>query len=566
MMTLTNADILPNRKQRMGLIVFAALLVLPLVVGAEENTDLSTIHQIKKEAFENSRVMDHLFYLVDVNGPRQTGSPGFQAAADWAVKRLSEWGLQNVKQEKWEPYGQGWSTNRFSAHLVEPQYETLIGVPLAWSPSTEGVISAQPLCTPLKREPVLKADEVAIEQFINRYKGKLKNATLLIAPLKDVKVQSTVAHKRFSEAELGERAVAPELLTPIDYDDPELEVPDDPEKRRDFLARAPEWFQEKQRNDRRRIQNRLNQFLAGEGVRLVIHPASRGDGGTVFPPRAGSRDLKDVSPPPSIAITPEQYNRIYRLSERKIPVRIEVEVRAQFYRDTESSINVIAELAGGNLKEEIVMIGAHLDSISAGLGATDNAAGCAVVLEAARILKNLNLKLNRTVRLVLWGGEEEGLLGSKAYVKKHFGDPETMQLKAEHARLAAYFNLDNGTGKIRGIYLQDNDMVRPIFRSWLEPFRDLGATTLSIRRTGGTDHLSFDNVGLPGFQFIQDPIEYETRTHHSSMDVYERIQPGDLMQSSALMAAFVFQAANRAEMLPRKPLPKPQPKIRPVIP
>ena len=549
----------------MGLIVFAALLVLPLVVGAEENTDLSTIHQIKKEAFENSKVMDHLFYLVDVNGPRQTGSPGFQAAADWAVKRLSEWGLQNVKQEKWEPYGQGWSTNRFSAHLVEPQYETLIGVPLAWSPSTEGVISAQPLCTPLKREPVLKADEVAIEQFIDRYKGKLKNATLLIAPLKDVKVQSTVAHKRFSEAELGERAVAPELLTPIDYDDPELEVPDDPEKRRDFLARAPEWFQEKQRNDRRRIQNRLNQFLADEGVRLVIHPASRGDGGTVFPPRPGpgSRDPKDISPPPSIAITPEQYNRIYRLSERKIPVRIEVEVRAQFHRDTESSINVIAELAGGSQKEEIVMIGAHLDSISAGLGATDNAAGCAVVLEAARILKNLNLKLNRTVRLALWGGEEEGLLGSKAYVKKHFGDPETMQLKAEHARLAAYFNLDNGTGKIRGIYLQDNDMVRPIFRSWLEPFRDLGATTLSIRRTGGTDHLSFDNVGLPGFQFIQDPVEYETRTHHSSMDVYERIQPGDLMQSSALMAAFVFQAANRAEMLPRKPLPKPQPKVRP---
>ena len=288
----------------------------------------------------------------------------------------------------------------------------------------------------------------------------------------------------------------------------------------------------------------------------MIHPASRGDvSGTVFPPRPGpgSRDPKDISPPPSIAITPEQYNRIYRLSERKIPVRIEVEVRAQFHRNTENSINVIAELAGGSQKEEIVMIAAHLDSISAGLGATDNAAYCAVVLEAARILKNLNLKLNRTVRLALWGGEEEGLLGSKAYVKKHFGDPETMQLKAEHARLAAYFNLDNGTGKIRGIYLQDNDMVRPFFRFWLEPFRDLGATTLSIRRTGGTHHLSFDNVGLPGFQFIQDPVEYETRTHHSNMDVYERIQPGDLMQSSALMAAFVFQAANRAEMLPRKP-------------
>jgi Zn-dependent M28 family amino/carboxypeptidase len=238
-------------------------------------------------------------------------------------------------------------------------------------------------------------------------------------------------------------------------------------------------------------------------------------------------------------------------------------VRAQFHRETENSINVIAELPGGSQKEQIVMMGAHLDSVSAGLGATDNAAGCAVVMEAARILKSLDLRLNRTVRLALWGGEEEGLLGSKAYVKRHFANPETMKLTAEHARLAAYFNVDNGTGKIRGVYLQDNDMVRPVFQSWLEPFRDLGATTLSIRRTGGTDHLSFDAVGLPGFQFMQDPVEYETRTHHSNMDVYERIQPGDLMQASAIMASFVFQAANRVEMLPRKPLPKPQPEVRP---
>ena len=549
---------------RIGALFFLIALSPELV--AEENIDLATIHAIKKEAFESSRVMDHLFYLVDVHGPRQTGSPGFQAAADWAVSRLTEWGLRNVQQEKWDSYGQGWSTEWFSAHLVEPQYQTLIGVPLAWSPSTKGVVSGQPLCAPLKRDSILRRDEAEIEQFIGKYKGKLKNQILLVAPLIEVKVQTTVAHRRFSDAELLESATAPPLLTPIDYDDQELEIPDDPEKRRDFLERAPVWFQEKQRAARLRIQNRLNQFLVEEGVRLVIHPAFRGDGGTVFPPRAGSRDPKDVVPPPSIAITPEQYNQIYRLVERKVPVRIEVEVRSRFHRETDSSMNVIAELPGNNQKDEIVMMGAHLDSVSAGLGATDNAAGCAVILETARILKSLNLKLGRTVRLALWGGEEEGLLGSKAYVKKHFGDPETMKLTAEHAKLAAYFNLDNGTGKIRGVYLQDNDMVRPIFRLWLEPFRDMGATTLSIRRTGGTDHLPFDAVGLPGFQFIQDPVEYETRTHHSNMDVYERIQPGDLMQASAIMASFIFHAANRPEMLPRKPLPKPQPKVRPEKP
>jgi carboxypeptidase Q len=550
----------------MRISVLIVLLAFSQILAAEEKTDLGVIHQIKKEAFENSRVMDHLFYLVDVCGPRQTGSPGFQAAADWSVKRLQEWGLANATQEQWGPYGQGWSTSLFSAHLVQPQYETLIGVPLAWSPSTEGLVSGRPLCAPLKRESILKRDEAAIDEFIGKYKGKLKNEILLIAPLKDVKVQATVAHQRFNDAELAERSVAPEPVAPVDYDDPELEIPADPEKRSAFMEHAPAWYQTRLRKERQRIQNRLNQFLIEEGVRLILHPASRGDGGTVFPPRAGSRDPKDIAPPASIAITPEQYNRIYRLSASKVPVHLEVEVRAQFHRETENSINVIAELPGGSQKEEIVMMGAHLDSVSAGLGATDNAAGCAVVMEAARILKSLDLRLNRTVRLALWGGEEEGLLGSKAYVKRHFADPETMTLTPEHARLAAYFNVDNGTGKIRGVYLQDNDMVRPIFRSWLDPFRDLGATTLSIRRTGGTDHLSFDAVGLPGFQFIQDPVEYETRTHHSNMDVYERIQPGDLMQASAIVASFVVQAANRVETLPRKPLPKPQPEVRPEKP
>ena len=545
--------------------IFLCLCLTALSAGlrAEEPVDLNVVHRIRQEAAKNSQVMDHLFQLVDVHGPRLTGSPGFQGAADWAVEQLKEWGLQNVKQEKWGPFGQGWSIDRFSAHLVEPQYELLIGVPLGWSPSTASVVKGIPVLAPLERERSRKRDEAAVDDFIKEYKGKLKDQIVLIAPLKDVKPQAEAALKRWSGDELKERAEAPRMVPPIDFDDPDLEIPTDPEKRRDFFVQAPRWFREKNRNERRRIQNKLNQFLVDEGVLLVMHPATRGDGGTVFPPRSGSRVVEDTVPPPSIAITPEQYNRICRLVEKEVAPRVEVEVRTQFHRDTLDSINVIAELPGTEKKDELVMIGAHLDSTAQSLGATDNAAGSAVMMEAMRILKALDLKLDRTVRLALWGGEEQGLLGSEAYVEEHFGDSETMRLTDRHQKLAAYFNFDNGTGKIRGVYLQGNDMVRPIFAAWLKPFEDMGATTLSIRNTGGTDHLSFDRVGLPGFQFIQDPVEYETRTHHSNMDAYDRVQPGDLMQASAIIASFVYHAANRAEMLARKPLPQPQPKEKP---
>ncbi len=312
-----------------------------------------------------------------------------------------------------------------------------------------------------------------------------------------------------------------------------------------------------------RIQGKLNKFLVDEGVALVILPAANGDGGTVFPPRMGDRDPDFPVPPPAIALTPEQYNRIVRLTEHGVEAQIEAETRTTFHRDTLDSINVISEIPGGEKADEIVMLGAHLDSTEAALGATDNGAGCAVMMEAVRILKALNLPLARTVRIALWGGEEQGLLGSEAYVKEHFGDPETMRLTAEHGNLSAYFNVDNGSGKIRGVYLQENDMVRPIFESWLRPFQDLDARTLSIRNTGGTDHLSFDAVGLPGFQFIQDPLEYNTRTHHSNMDAYDRAQPEDLMQAAAIVASFVYHAANREGKLPRKPLPEPAPLTKP---
>jgi hypothetical protein len=310
----------------------------------------------------------------------------------------------------------------------------------------------------------------------------------------------------------------------------------------------------------RQFRTKVNKFLHDQQPAVVVQTGYTGDGGTVFASSGGSREKKEPAPPPTVALTPEHYNRICRLIEHKIPVKVEFNIQAQFIDSPEESVNVVAEIEGAARKDEIVMLGAHLDSWHGGTGATDNAAGSAVAIEAMRILKSLNKPMDRTVRMALWSGEEEGLLGSKAYVKEHFADPEVMKPTSEHAKVSGYFNYDNGTGKIRGIYLQGNDMVRPIFQSWLEPFRDLGASAVSIRNTGGTDHLSFDAVGIPGFQFIQDPVEYATRTHHSNMDVYDRIQRGDLMQASAIMASFVYNTATRPEMLPRKPLPKPQPR------
>jgi len=504
-------------------VAYAALFCL-LLPAAGDQADLTVVHRIKTEAFENSRVMDHLFYLTDVHGPRLTNSPGYAGAAEWTAKRLREYGLDGVKMEKWGPFGRGWSYSRFAAHLIEPQYAPLIGFPLAWSPSTNGPVKGQPVLA------VLKADA-----DLEKHKGKLKGKIVLIDTPRPTPLQTSPPASRYSDQDLLERSLAPE-----------------PGQRRG--TPGPD------REQQRRFTARRNQFLRDEGALAVLTTGFRGDGGTVFASSGGSRDPKDPVPPPMAALTPEHYNRIVRLLEKKVPVRLEIEIQARFHEDSLDSVNVVADIPGGRKKDEIVMMGGHLDSWHPATGATDNAAGCAVVIEAARILMALDLKMDRTVRLGLWSGEEQGLLGSKAYVKQHFADPDTMALQPAHASLSAYLNYDNGGGKIRGIYLQGNDMVRPVFEAWLAPFKDLGASTVTIRSTGGTDHLPFAAVGLPAFQFIQDPMEYGTRTHHSNMDVYDRIQPGDLMQSSAVLASLVYHAAVRDQMLPRKPLPKPKPK------
>lgn len=525
-----------------------------------DSPDLAVVHRIRDEALKRSQVMKHVFYLTDVHGPRLTNSPGFYAAADWVVEQAKQWGLANAAKETWGPYGRGWSTSHFSAHLLEPQYAPLIGVPLAWTPGTDGPVSGTPLYAPLDQAGDFDQDRANIEAYMAEYEGKLRGRIVLIAFPPEVEPQDRAALRRYTSSELSDRARLPDPLEPIDIDYRNPVRPANPAERRRFNAYAPSYVRRVFAQQRRDLRNRFNQFLADEGASLIVYPARRGDGGTIFPPVVSSYRSEAVIPPPSIALTPEHYNRVVRLVREEIPVSLEAEVRARFHDETTDSINVVAEIPGRSKPDEMVLIGAHLDSVYAGgTGATDNAAGSAVMMEVMRILKTLDLPMDRTVRMVLWGGEEEGLLGSRAYIKKHFGNLESMELTPEHAKVSAYYNFDNGTGRIRGVYLQENDMVRPIFGAWLQPFRDLGAATLASRRTGGSDHMSFDMIGIPGFQFIQDPIEYFARTWHSNMDLYERVQPADLMQASAIVASFVYHTANRAELLPRKPLPGPWP-------
>ena len=510
---------------------------------AAEHVDLYTINRIKNEAFQNSKVMENAFYLTDVYGPRLTGSPGIQAAAEWAIRRFHEWGLANAKLEEWGPFGRGWYCVRFTAQMREPQYSPLIGFARPWSPGTNGPLTGEPVLAPIYTE----AD-------FEKFKGKLKGKIVMLQTPRPSPLLTTALARRFTDAELAAEALAPDPSPASPFFAP---IPRHEEGPLPYPGYIPGKYD---REAARKWRNKVNQFLVDEGAVLTLIPGSGTDGGTVFATAAGNQEAQDVVPPPAVALTLEHYDRIARLIEKKIPVTLQFDIDNHMESQDKDSFNVTAEIPGSGKSGEVVMLGSHLDSWTGGTGATDNAAGCAVTMEVIRILKTLKLDMPRTVRIALWTGEEQGLLGSKAYVKEHFADRETMALKPEHAKLSGYFNLDNGSGKIRGVYLQENDMMRPIFEAWLEPFKDLGASTLTIRKTTGTDHLSFDAVGLPGFQFIQDPLEYSTRTHHSNMDVYDHLQQPDLMQAAAIMASVVYHAAVRPEMLPRKELPKPEPK------
>jgi carboxypeptidase Q len=526
---------------RTSLRVLAVLSIVVVTLAAQEKVDLTVVNKIKGEAFQNSQVMDHLFYLSDVYGPRLTNSPGHRAAAEWVVKRLESYGLQNVHLEKWSDFGQSWKLTHFSAHLLEPQYQPLIGFPLAWTPGTGGVVTG---------EPILAV--ISTEADFDKFRGKLKGKVVLTMEPKQIEPITEPMSRRWTNEELAARAsVVDPSRTNLFGPAPAPGRPAAPPLSREEAAAR---------------KNKINQFLKDEGALVVLQYGTNGDGGTVFATAGGSRDPKDPIPPPMVAITPEHYNRIARLIEHKIPVKLEFDIRTEFLNDTTDSFNVVGDIPGTTKKDELVMLGAHLDSWHGATGATDNGTGSSVAIEAVRILKALNLPMARTVRIALWGGEEEGLLGSIAYVQEHFANRNTMQPSAGYGRLSAYYNDDTGTGRFRGISVGGNDMVKPIFESWLEPFHDLGATVVlgvtspPTVRPGGTDHTSFTWIGLPGFSFVQDPMEYGTRTHHSNMDFYDRVQKGDVMQASAIMAWFVYNTAVRPEMLPRVPMPKPLPK------
>jgi carboxypeptidase Q len=509
-------------RRALALLVTFGLFAAPMAADwpPAEKIDLDAVYRIKDEGLQRSRVMEVESYLTDVYGPRLTGSPNIKEAAEWAQKTMSEWGLANVHLETW-PFGRGWQNQRFVALAVTPRVYPLIGYPKAWTPGTNGPVTGE--------AAVVVIDT---EKDFDTYRGRLRGKFVLAAATRDVPPQFEAPGHRFSEEELVQLAKQP-----------------------GGSGRGRGNFQANADFNRKRTR-----FWIDEGVAAVLD-FGRGDGGTVFvqAPPGVSREPAGPPQPPQVTLAIEHYGRIYRTLEKKIPVTLQMDIENRFYDQDLSAFNLLGEIPGTDRADEVVMLGAHFDSWHSGTGATDNAAGSAVMMEAMRILKATGLKLRRTVRIGLWGGEEQGLLGSKEYVKTHFADPATMQLKPEHAKLAGYFNVDNGTGAIRGIYLQGNEAVAPIFQAWMEPFRNMGMTTLAIRNTGGTDHLSYDAVGLPGFQFIQDAVEYNTRTHHSNMDVYERIQAQDMMRNAVIVASFVYHAANRDEKLPRKPLPKPAP-------
>ncbi|HVW84659.1 MAG TPA: M20/M25/M40 family metallo-hydrolase [Bryobacteraceae bacterium] len=527
---------------------------------AQDTVDLGVVSRIKSEAFERSKVMDHLYNLTEVRGPRLTGSPEFDQAASWTVDRLKEYGLRNVHLEHWGPFGRSWSIKESSVELIEPRYGQLIAAPLAWSSSTKGPVTGDLIIAPLKASfrdgPAKLKEEMAA--YRSKWAGKLRGKILLLSEPKIPKPQTSPLFRRLTEAQLRDLATAPDpAVAPLAKKLEDLKWPEDPEDIGKFLGGLPNSLMEQLYDLYDAAAAERGAFFAKEGAVGVLMEDARAHDGLDFAEAAGGFKASDPAAPPTFVITAEQYDRIARAVGKQIPTRVRLNLKVDVSEKDVDGANIIGEIPGGSRKDEVVMIGAHFDSWHTGTGATDNGAGSAVMIEVMRILETLHLRLDRTVRIALWSGEEQGLLGSRAYVKEHFGDPATMHLTAEHARLTGYFNLDNGSGKVRGVYLQGNDAMRPIFESWLTPFRDLGVTTVSIRNTGGTDHLSFDGVGLPGFQFIQDPLDYSTVTHHSNMDTFDHAVPEDLMQASAVIATVVYEAANRKDLLPRREEPKP---------
>ncbi len=506
------------------------------------------VERIKDEGLNRSQVMQTIEYLTDIIGPRLTGSPELKRANNWTRDKLAGWGLQNAHLEGWQ-FGRGWTLERFSAEVVAPQGFPLLAYPKAWSPGTNGPLTGDVVYVDAKTEEELQ-----------KYKGKLKGAFVLVGSVRELKADfERPRARRLNEKELLELADAPDPST-VQPRPPRQTTPE---------QRAAQAF------NARKVQ-----FYYEEGAALLVDASRAGDGGMLqfvqsasvpqasnipFTQRVSPWDKSAPKLLPQIALSNDHYNRLTRMLQAGERLRMTVNLAVKFSDEDPLSYNTVAEIPGSDLKDEVVMVGAHLDSWHTATGATDNAAGVGVMMEAVRILETLKLQPRRTVRIALWSGEEQGLLGSRAYVREHFGPVDasampasgasatrTPVFKSEYDKLSVYFNSDSGTGRFRGIYLQGNEALRPIFRPWLEPFRSLDASTITVADSEGSDFLSFDAVGLNGLDFMQDEIEYETRTWHTNQDTFDRIQANDLKQAATIAAAFIYQAAMRDEKLPRK--------------
>jgi carboxypeptidase Q len=524
------------------IVCLATVTVWPQL--AADAPDLQMVSRIRYEGFRNSKVMELASGLMDAIGPRLTGSPNMKRANEWTRDQLSAFGLSNAHLESWGPFGRGWTQEYVNVRMISPDIAPLIAYAKAWTPGTTGVIQGK--CVRAKIDD---------KKDFEKYHGKLAGMIVMLGSEVQEKPVTEAPSHRLDEKDLAEIG--------------QYQIPSEQPRFRfaDYLKRL-------------QFQKDLNKFLADEKVLAVIdHGRDSIGGGTVFVQSGGSYKTGETTTVPALTMAVEHWARIVRLLRANKEVQLELNVLNKFFDGDPVQYNTIAEIPGTDKKDELVMLGAHLDSWHTGTGATDNGAGSVVMMEAVRILKALDVKPRRTIRIALWSGEEQGLLGSQWYVQQHFGSRPPMEepelkgnptllrreagpvtLKPEQAKVSAYFNVDNGTGKIRGVYLQENAAVQPIFEAWMQPFQDLGMTTLTMRNTGGTDHLSFDAVGIPGFQFIQDPIEYGTRTHHSNMDVYDRLQADDLKQAAVVVASFVYNAAMRDQMLPRKPIEKELPR------
>lgn len=483
---------------------------------------------IKKHGLEQSEVMDIASWITDIYGPRLTGSPMLDKATTWAQQELKKWGMTNVHLHEWGPFGRGWQLDHFEMHASSPSYWPVMGYPKAWSPSVNA--SGQ----------IIYLD-IHSEEDILKYTGKLKNKFVLMDTIRNVEEPFEAMASRHDYESLFQLATAGSPT---------------PRPRRRNRAGG---FQ---------LNQAIWKMLESEQPIAVLDRSYKGDLGTVFVSGARSSDGgvrdKDKKVVPQITLAVEHYNRLIRMLLKGVDVRLDLDLKSQYTNPDETEHNIIAEIPGTDLKDEVVIFGAHFDSWHTGTGATDNGAGSSVMMEAARILletiKETGIQPRRTLRLALWTGEEQGLFGSRAYVDDFYAefsedDYTPQSYKPQNEKVSAYYNLDNGTGKIRGVYLQGNSDVRNIFREWLDPFEQLDARTLTLNNTGGTDHLPFDGVGIPAFQFIQEPMAYFTRTHHSNMDNYDHLVEDDLKQAATIIAGFVWQTSQRDERLPRKPDP-----------